>query len=596
VPLQRENRKLAAIVAADVVGYSRLTGQDEEGTVRALRAHRQEFIDQTIAEYGGRIANTAGDSLLLEFSSAVDAVRCSIAFQEGMAKRNSSVATDRKIRFRIGINIGDVIAQGSDIVGEGVNIAARLEGLSEPGGILLSDDAYRQVHTRIKEVFVGGGPKRLKNIAEPVTVWRWSPDGAKSDPGEASPDVWPAVTALPLPDKPSIVVLPFDNMSGDPEQEYFSDGMSEDIITDLSKVSELFVIARSSAFSFKGKAGKIPEICAELGVRYALEGSVRKAGGRVRINAQLIDGISGGHLWADRYDRELDDIFEVQDEVTRKIVAALKIELSPAEKLLIIGSGTRNVAAHDYFLKGRELLFGIVSDAQMFEAAKTYFQNAIDLDADYSTAYARLAMGHILDFQNGWSGTGDAALKKATQFSELAIAKDNDDFFAHYVAAVVAMFSKDLDRVAVEAGKALKLNPNFGLAINARGIVSVYSGEPLKAIPDIEAAMRLDPMGRERYLQFLGTAYFVAGDFERAAAAFRERVALNPITDLGRSFLASALGQMGQYDEARKVWDALMKINPNYSQADHLSRLPFKKRSDTKPFTDGLKLAGLPRG
>ncbi|MGR3343230.1 MAG: hypothetical protein ACU0DI_08420, partial [Paracoccaceae bacterium] len=507
-----------------------------------------------------------------------------------------SVATDRKIRFRIGINIGDVIAQGSDIVGDGVNIAARLEGLSEPGGILLSDDAYRQVHTRIKEIFVGGGPKRLKNIAEPVTVWRWSTDGAKSDLGEASPDVWPAVTALPLPDKPSIVVLPFDNMSGDPEQEYFSDGMSEDIITDLSKVTELFVIGPSSAFAFKGKAGNIPEICAELGVRYALEGSVRKAGSRVRINAQLIDGVSGGHLWAERFDRELTDIFDVQDEVTQMIVAALKIELSPAEKSLIIGSGTKNVQAHDYFLKGRELLFGILSDAQMFEAAKAFFQYAIDLDPDYATAYAGLAMAHIFDYQNHWSGAGDAALDKAEQFSDQAIAKDDDDDFAHYVAAVVAMFRKDFKRWQTEADKALAINPNFALAIHVRGSLNIYAGAPLKAIPDIEAAMRLDPASRERYLQFLGSAYFVAGDYERAAAAFRERVALNPITDLGRSFLASALGQIGQYDEARKVWDALMKINPDYSQAEHLERLPFKKRSDTKPFTDGLKLAGLPRG
>ena len=584
--VQRENRKLAAIVAADVVGYSRLTGLDEEGTLRALRAHRSEFIDQMITDHAGRIANTAGDSLLVEFASVVDAVRCAVALQTGMAARNTDIDSDRQIRFRIGINIGDVIAQGDDILGDGVNIAARLEGLSEPGGILMSDDAYRQVRARIKDDFVSGGQKSLKNIADPVAVWRWS-SGGGGETAVAAPD--PPV----LPDRPSIVVLPFDNMSGDAEQEYFSDGISEDIITDLSKVSELFVIARSSAFAYKGKAVNIAAICAELGVRYALEGSVRRAANRVRINAQLIDGTSGGHLWAERFDRELTDIFDVQDEVTQKIVAALKIELSPAEKSLIIGSGTRNVAAHDNFMKGRELLFGVVSDGQMFEAAKTYFQNAIDLDADYSTAYAGLAMAHMFDFQNGWSGSGVVARDKAEQLSELAITKDNDDFFAHYVAAVVAMFKNDLDRTATEADKSLKLNPNFGLAINARGIVSVYSGVPLRAIPDIEAAMRLDPAGRERYLQFLGTAYFVARDYERAAELFRERVALNPITDLGRSFLASALGQIGEAVEARKVWDELMQINPDYSQGEHLARLPFKNDADRTPFSEGLVKAGI---
>ena len=317
--VQRENRKLAAIVAADVVGYSRLTGLDEEGTLRALRAHRSEFIDQMITDHAGRIANTAGDSLLVEFASVVDAVRCAVALQSGMAARNTDIDSDRQIRFRIGINIGDVIAQGDDILGDGVNIAARLEGLSEPGGILMSDDAYRQVRARIKDDFVSGGQKSLKNIADPVAVWRWS-SGGGGETAVAAPD--PPV----LPDRPSIVVLPFDNMSGDAEQEYFSDGISEDIITDLSKVSELFVIARSSAFAYKGKAVNIAAICAELGVRYALEGSVRRAANRVRINAQLIDGTSGGHLWAERFDRELTDIFDVQDEVTQKIVAALKIE------------------------------------------------------------------------------------------------------------------------------------------------------------------------------------------------------------------------------------------------------------------------------
>ena len=467
--MQRENRKLAAIVAADVVDYSRLTGQDEEGTVRALRAHRQEFIDQTIVDYGGRIANTAGDSLLVEFSSVVDAVRCSIAFQEGMARRNSGVATDRQIRFRIGINIGDVIAQDDDLLGDGVNIAARLESISEPGGILLSDDAYRQVRKRIDGKFVNGGARALKNIAEPVIVWRWTVTGAGDVSDLASSGGPTAVKALSLPDRPSIVVLPFDNMSGDAEQEYFSDGMSEDIITDLSKVSELFVIARGSAFVYKGKAGNIPEICAALGVRFALEGSVRKAGNRVRINAQLIDRLSGGHIWAERYDREITDIFDVQDDVTQKIVSGLKVQLSAKEKSLIVESGARNVGAHDYFLKGRQLLFGANRDADMFKQVNAYFHDAIKLDPDYASAYAGLGMAYALDFQNHWSEKSETSLDRAELFTSQAIDRDDNDAFAHYVGAVVAMFRKDFDRWTAEVDKALALSPNFALASKRPG-------------------------------------------------------------------------------------------------------------------------------
>ncbi len=324
--LQRENRRLAAIVAADIAGYSRLIGQDEEGTLRALREHRAELIDPLIERHGGRIANTAGDSLLLEFPSAVDAVRCSIAVQEGMAQRNSDIEADRHIVLRIGINVGDVVAQGDDLLGDGVNVAARLEGLCEVGGLALSDDAHRQVRDRLEVKWLDGGEHEVKNIARPVHIWRWSTSGRQTSDGFSS-DGEP----LPLPAKPSIAVLPFDNMSVDPEQEYFVDGVVEDILTTLSKVPQLFVIARNSSFKYKGRNPDVRDVGRELGVAYVVEGSVRKAGNRVRVTAQLIECVTGGHLWADRFDGDLDDVFELQDRITEEIVVALQVNLAEGE-------------------------------------------------------------------------------------------------------------------------------------------------------------------------------------------------------------------------------------------------------------------------
>jgi adenylate cyclase len=430
-------------------------------------------------------------------------------------------------------------------MGDGVNIAARLEGVAKSGTICLSEDAYRQVRARLDLAVSDLGETQLKNIAEPIRIYSLQ----VGLPAEAKPAM-PAERAAPskptaqlgaaptkptaqlaLPDKPSIVVLPFDNMSGDPEQEYFSDGISEDIITDLSKVSALFVIARNSAFAYKGKAFNIPDICRELGVRFALEGSVCKAGNRVRISAQLIDGSRGGHLWAERYDRDLTDIFAVQDDVTRHIVAALKVTLSEAEKSLIVDSGTTNVDAHDFFLKGRELLF--VNKKETFDQSIACFRRAIELDPKYGAPYAGMAMAYIFDFQNHFTDTPEKSLDQADRLVRESITKDEKDPFAHWVAAVVATWKKDYDRWAYEADRALSLNPNFGLAVNSLGTVRLYMGEPVEAIPYIERAIRLDP-AQQQYRHFLGTAYFVAGNYETAAAVFKDRIAMTPNTDLSR--------------------------------------------------------------
>ncbi len=582
----RVERRLAAILAADVAGYSRLMGVDEEGTLAALKACRRELIDPKIAEHRGRIVKTTGDGALVEFASAVNAVRCAMEIQRAMADRNADIPESRRVEFRIGINVGDIIIDEGDIYGDGVNIAARLEGIAASSGISISEDAWRQVQGKVAANFVDAGEQSLKNIARPVRVYRLD-----LAPKPAAASKVPRPT-LALPDKPSIAVLAFNNMSGDPEQEYFSDGISEDIITDLSKLSELHVIARNSSFKYKGKPIDVKQVGRDLGVRYVLEGSVRKAGNRVRVTGQLIDATSGAHIWADRFDRDLTDIFAVQDELTQEIIAALKIKLSEAEKALIVGSGTKNVDAHDFFLRGRELMFGNKRDRETFEQSTACFRRAIELDPNYAAPYAGLGMAYGLDYQNHWSDTSERSLDQAERLVSESIAKDDKDAFAHYVAAVVYIWKRDHERSAHEADRALSLNPNYALAINARGLAHIYTGEPAKAVPYIEKAIRLDP-AQQLYRHFLGTAYFVAGNYETAAVVFKDRIAMTPSTDLSRAFLASALGHLGRLDEARHIWRELKEINPRYSYVDHFGRLPFKNPADADKFTDGLRKAGL---
>jgi adenylate cyclase len=579
-------RRLAAIMAADVVGYSRLIRVDEDGTLAALKRLIAELIGPKIAEHRGRIVKLMGDGLLAEFTSVVEAVSAAAEMQQALAERNVSLPQDRRIEFRVGVNLGDVVIDGEDIHGDGVNVAARLEGLAEAGGVCISGAVHDQVRDRIGLRFEDLGKQQVKNIDRPVRVWRWVRDAVAPPPETAH-------TKRPLPDRPSIVVLPFNNMSRDPDQEYFSDGISEDLITDLSKIAGLFVIARNSAFVYKDKAVSVPQVCRELGVRFALEGSIRKAGNRIRVTAQLIDGASGGHVWAERYDRDLTDIFEVQDDITQQIVDALKVTLSTAEKARILDGGTKDVNAHDFFMRGRELIFGVKRDREMFDLATAYFRRAIELDPGYAAPHAGLAMAYQLDHQNRWSDGSSTSLDKAERFANEATAKDHLDPFGHYVAALVALSKKDYERWLHEADTALSLNPNYAPALSVRGFLHIYTGEPMKAIPYIERAMRLDPAFQQQYLHFLASAYYVAGDYETAAALFRDRIAVNPNTDLSRAFLASSLGHLGKPDEAREVWCELQQINPKYSPADHVGRLPFRDPADAERVTEGLRKAGL---
>jgi len=584
--LQRENRKLAAIVAADVAGYSRLIGQDEEGTLRAFRAHRAELIDPLIDEHGGRIANTAGDSLLLEFPSAVDAVRCAIAFQEGMANRNDDVDADVQICFRIGINVGDVIAEGDDLLGDGVNIAARLEGLCEPGGILLSDDAYRQVRNRIQSGFVQDGPKGLKNIAEPVTVWRWPAGNTTAQLIAHVNDKDP-----PLPDKPSIAVLPFDNMSGDSDQDYFADGMTEDLITDISKLSGLLVIGRNSSFVYKGKSVDLRQVGRELGVHYVLEGSVRKAGNRVRINAQLINAQSGHHVWAERYDGTLDDVFELQDEITEKIVSALSVQLTDGEKHRLSSQYTTNHEAHDWFLRGR--IRYREPGPQANAEAHGMFDRALALDPGFGWALAIRSYVKFHAWFFKWNTASDA-LTEAFADAEKAATLDPDLAAAHSYLGWMHMWGEGHDRALAEHEEALALDPNFSEGYMWQASTLIYSGQPERAIEPMERAIRLDPHFPPIYLLNYGNMYLQMGRYAEAEQHLRVVIEKAPDFPVSYIFLAAVLAAAGDEEGARKAGVEILKRIPGATASALSHQFPYAKPEHLVRMVDGLRTAGLP--
>ena len=585
---ERVNRKLAAILAAEVVGYSRLMGADEAGMLAALKRHREAVFDPAVAAHNGRIVKLIGDGVIAEFGSVVDAVSCALSVQRSSATIPDQGASQPTIVLRIGINLGDVIIEGDDIYGDGVNVAARLEPLAEPGGICVSSIVNESVGNRIDVRFQDGGEISVKNIDRPIRVWKWHPGAtplaaAKSNAAKPEPN---GATA-------SIAILPFTNMSGDPEQEYFSDGITEDIITDLSKIAGLMVIARNSSFTYKGRSVDVRTVGRELGVRSVLEGSIRRVGKRVRITAQLVDATTGGHLWGERYDRDLTDIFEVQDDVTRRIVDALKVTLSPAENARLTAGGTSSMDAYDYVLRGRELLLGKTKNRETFEQSIKLFMRALELDPNYSKAYAALSMAYNLDYQNRWSDDPDSSLPLAKRCAEQAIEKDPNEPFARLVASWAAIFEKDLDRATSEVNIALRLNPNFALAYSNLASIHNYSGRPLEAIPVLERAIRLDPAFRAQNLHFLGIAHLLAGKYETAAALLRERILLVPGTDFSRVLLASSLGYLGEVDEAGRIWRELKEINPKYSFREHFAR-NLSSRRDVERIAEGLAKAGLP--
>ena len=579
---ERTQRRLAAILAADVAGYSQMMGADEDGTLLAMRTVWTTVFNPTVAIHRGRVFKTMGDGALVEFASAVDAVECAAAIQAAMIGHNAG-QTGQKIIFRIGLNLGDVVSDGDDMLGDGVNVAARLEAQAPHGGILMSEAIHAQVRGKVSITFTDAGDLTLKNIAHPVRAWRWG-EGAS------------ALVAA-QDDLPSIAVLPFTNMSGDAEQEYFSDGISEDIITDLSKIAGLTVVARNSSFAYKGQTPDIRTVGRELGVGHVLEGSIRRAGNRVRITAQLIDATDGTHLWAERYDRDLTDIFAVQDEVTLQIVGALRCTLQPSERKLIAGSRTTSIAAHDAFLRGKQLqadLSAVTTDrSTAFQRVLDTYAEAIRLDSGYAAPHAMLALAYIFEYTNHWTTIRDPLGLAAHQVA-LAIQIDPDDVHGHIASSVVHIFTGDIDAVKRAAERALELAPNNAMAMGARGNAEVMLGNAAAAIPWLQRAIRLDAGFAGQGLHFLGTAYLLTGQYEAAAATYRDRIRRLPATDLSRAYLASALGHLGQVEEARRVWDELMALNPAYTIEDHLVRLTFRNPADPARIIEGLTKAGLP--
>jgi adenylate cyclase len=573
-------RRLAAILAADVVGYSRLIEADEAGTLAALKSHRGTLIEPKIAQYHGRIVKLMGDGLLAEFPSAVEAVHCAVEIQYAMAERNGYVPEERRITYRVGINIGDIVVEDDDIFGDGVNIAARLEGLADPGGICISRPVHTQIVDKLDLTFEDLGEQQVKNIAKPVMVYRvaldtkaaalitpvvqgiarskhrrWLVAGAAAAllvlaVGGAlwwqpwAPDMEPASVermALPLPDKPSIAVLPFDNLSGDPDQEPLSDGITEDIITELSRFRELFVIARHSTQTYKGKPVKVQKVAEDLGVRYVLEGSIRKTGNQIRINAQLIDATSGRHIWAERYDRDLSDLFSIQDEIVGTIVTSLAVKVHEAERARTRRKPTESLEAYDFIY--------------------------------------------------GWSAVPEKSRARALELAQQAISMDTANARAHYALGFVQLYQREYDRAIAEIEKAIALNPNDARFRAGMTVLLVYAGKPLPAIEKMREAMRLNPHHESWYVSFLAWAYFHAEQYKEALATL-DQIA-NPGAGPHRTY-AAVYARMDRLEDARAHSAKVRELDPDFSIAVFARSLPYAERADLAFYLDALRLAGLP--
>jgi adenylate cyclase len=561
-------------------------GVDEEGTIARLRALRRELIDPTVASHGGRIVKTTGDGILIEFASVVDAVRCAVEVQRGMATRNTDVPTDMRVEFRVGIHLGDVVVEGDDLLGDGVNVAARLEGVAEPGGVCISEDAHRQVRDRMLSKFADSGEQHLKNIARPVRVYRLTADDAPSTPTSRA--------TLPLPDKPSIAVLPFQNMSGDPEQEYFADGVVEEIITALSRFRHLFVIARNSSFTYKGRAVDVKQVGRELGVRYVLEGSVRKAANKVRITGQLIDTSVGTHLWADRFDGSLEDIFDLQDQVTTSVVGALAPKLEQAEIERANRKPTESLDAYDYYLRGIARYQQWRKEAN--SEALQLFYKAIELDPDFASAYGMAARCYIDRKVRGWTTdrvneegeTARLARRAAELGRDDAVALCNGGFALVYVVG-------DQDDGAAMIDRALVLNPNLAAAWTHSGWVRNWRGEPELAFNHFARAMRLSPLDPIMFLMHSGTAlaHFFAGRYDEASSwaerSLRERADHPPALRV----LAASSALAGRLEEAHAAIARLRQLDPASRIGDLKRLVQFRRPQDLARYEEGLRKAGL---
>ncbi len=584
---ERVQRRLAAIMAADVVGYSRLMGEDEAGTRARFNDHLHELIEPLVASRGGRIVKTMGDGLLVEFVSVVDAVQCAVEIQNSMAERNADEPDDRRIEFRIGVNLGDLIIEGDDIHGDGVNIAARLEGLAEPGGLCVSGKVVEEVRNKLDVSFEDMGAQEVKNIAEPVHVFRFRLDQEPMTSSQEAPAKPPT-----LPDKPSIAVLPFENMSGDPEQEYFADGIAEDIITTLSHTHWLFVVARNSSFTYKGSAVDVKRVSEELGVGYILEGSVRKAGNRVRITAQLIDAATGNHIWAERFDRDLEDIFAVQDEITESVVAAIGPELMVAETRRAQRKPPQSLDAWDYVLRALSHIWR--QSEEDYGVAKDLLLRAVEIDPGYAQAHSMLGWLYI---HHAWmlGDKPEETFLLALEAARTAVALDEHDPWARVVLGRVHAYDRDHENAVAELEKAIQLNPNLPIARGMLGLTLAYGGKSEQAIAELDRAIRANP--RDPFNSFYHGSYsvacYLAGRYEEAAQWARQGVQEKPNNPGYHRMVAISCAKLGQFEEARAALDRTKRLQPGLSLAWAEAYAPYSRPEDLEHYIDGLREAGL---
>jgi adenylate cyclase len=577
-------RRLAAVLAADMAGYSRLMEADEAGTLARLRTHRIELIDPAITKNQGNIIKTTGDGMLVEFQSVADAVKCAAEIQERMQRRNSDVSEDRRIEFRIGINLGDIIFQDDDIFGDGVNIAARLEGLAEIGGFCVTAAVYDQVSDRVEIGFEDLGDKSLKNINRPIRVYRAVMNGPVRD-ARAGAHQTAATQAVV---KPTVAVLPFANMSGDPEQEFFVDGLTEDILTELSRRHELFVISRNSTFVYKGQAVNIPEVAKTLGAQYLVEGSVRKAGDRIRITVQLIDTASDSHIWAEKYDRKLDDIFEIQDEVTSAIVATLPGRVEAAQHDQMKRKTPANMVAYELVLAAK--VFHHRSTREDIREAQKLIERALELDPDYAHAHAWRACILGQTWGYNWCEDRDATMGEIEAELEKALALDDNDADVHRILAACYIARDDLTKARYHQERALALNPNYDLVVVQMGELLTWLGNPEEGIEWIRKAMRLNPHHPERFWSHLGKAHFTARQYAEAIEAFMR---LSATDQTHHAFLASSYAWLGDNTAAAAHFARIHVLDPEFDLETYLATLHYKDEADLQHHRDGLLKAGL---
>jgi adenylate cyclase len=578
---KRTKRKLSGILSADAVGYSRLMRENELETVRTLEDSRK-LITILIQKYRGRVVDSPGDNLLAEFASIVDAVECAMAIQQEIKAKNAGIPENRKMEFRIGVNIGDVIEEGERIYGDGVNIAARIEGLASAGGICISGTVYEHVKDKLTLEFGYLGEQTVKNFSEPIKVYSVlmeSEDITSKENGE-----------FILPDKPSIAVLPFANISGDPEQEYFSDGITEDLITDLSKISGLFIIARNSVFTYKGKPVKVQEVSRDLGVKYILEGSVRKAANRVRITAQLVDTTTGGHLWAERYDRDLKDIFAVQDEVTQEIVGALAVKLTEGETDRLTRKYTDNLEAYDYALRGLDYYFRRTKEATIL--ALQMFERAVEIDPLYALAYSLLGLTHLHSWTMGWN-RNPQTLELAYELAQKAISLDDSLPEAHRTLGDVYLYKKQQEQALAEREKAVALNPNSADSLAGLGEVLIYIGKIEDGIALLKKAIRLNPHHDVWYFWELGIAFIFKNQYDKAEEILKRAIIRNPDFIPIHGALAFVYVETGRIEEARTEVKEMLRISPEFSTELIREMLPLKDQEMLEWAIEVLQKAGL---